>query len=75
MKRHDRSLTVGIDPKTWATGGDPATDKQKSFLSTLASEKGEEIDIDNIEKVTKILPQTRHVLTLVRVLLVQRLSV
>lgn len=39
------------DPKTWATGGDPATEKQKAFLSTLASEKGEDIDIDNIEKV------------------------
>ena len=40
------------DPKTWATGGDPATDKQKNFLSTLASEKGVDLDVNEVDKGT-----------------------
>lgn len=38
------------DPKTWATGDDPATEKQKSFLQTLAAEKGASVDVDTIGK-------------------------
>ncbi|KAJ3044716.1 BTB/POZ domain-containing protein kctd21 [Rhizophlyctis rosea] len=34
------------DPNTWATSGDPITDRQKAFLETLASSKGEEVDLD-----------------------------
>jgi hypothetical protein len=38
------------DPKTWATGGDPMTSKQKALLETLASEKGASVDIESLDK-------------------------
>jgi hypothetical protein len=39
------------DPDDWKTGGEPATDAQKSYLSTLATEAGEEPgDLDNLTK-------------------------
>ena len=34
------------DPETWVTGGEPATGPQKSYLSTLAREAGEEVPED-----------------------------
>ena len=38
-------------PSQWATGGEAPTDKQKSFVSTLAAEKGaENINPDEMNK-------------------------
>jgi hypothetical protein len=34
------------DPSQWTTGGEPMTGAQKSYLNTLATEAGEEIDED-----------------------------
>ena len=38
--------TAQKDPETWVTGGEPATGPQKSYLSTLAREAGEEVPDD-----------------------------
>ncbi|KPI34308.1 uncharacterized protein AB675_8981 [Cyphellophora attinorum] len=38
------------NPKTWATGADAPTEKQTSFLQTLAKEKGVEVDANNLNK-------------------------
>jgi hypothetical protein len=37
------------DPSTWATGDEPMTGPQRSYLSTLAQEAGEEIP-ENLTK-------------------------
>jgi hypothetical protein len=37
------------DPDNWTTGGEPLTGAQKSYLNTLASEAGEEVD-ENLTK-------------------------
>jgi hypothetical protein len=37
------------DPDEWKTGDEPMTGAQRSYLSTLATEAGEEVD----EKLTK----------------------
>jgi hypothetical protein len=38
-------------PENWATGGDPATDKQKGFLKVLEKQKGVEVgDVSEIGK-------------------------
>lgn len=37
------------DPKDWTTGDEPMTGAQKSYLTTLAEEAGEEVD-DNLTK-------------------------
>lgn len=34
------------DPSDWTTGGEDITGAQKSYLTTLAEEAGEEIDTD-----------------------------
>lgn len=34
------------DPANWTTGGEPATGAQQSYLNTLASEAGEEVEGD-----------------------------
>lgn len=34
------------DPSDWVTGGEPATGPQRSYLSTLAQEAGEEVPED-----------------------------
>jgi hypothetical protein len=34
------------DPKDWVTGDEPATGPQRSYLSTLASEAGEDVPDD-----------------------------
>ena len=39
------------DPDDWKTGGEPATEAQKSYLATLATEAGE--DAGNLESLTK----------------------
>ncbi len=37
------------DPKDWVTGDEPMTGAQKSYLSTLSEEAGEEMD-ENLNK-------------------------
>lgn len=37
------------DPEDWKTGDEPMTGAQRSYLHTLASEAGEEVD-DNLTK-------------------------
>ncbi len=37
-------------PESWATGADAPTEKQKSFLSTLATSKGVDIDPSSVSK-------------------------
>ena len=39
------------DPDEWKTGGEPATEAQKSYLGTLATEAGE--DPGDLENLTK----------------------
>ena len=39
------------DPNDWKTGGEPITEAQKSYLQTLATEAGEEVD--GVEDLTK----------------------
>jgi len=34
------------DPDKWTTGGEPMTGAQKSYLNTLATEAGEEVEED-----------------------------
>ena len=38
------------NPKSWTTGSDAPTEKQTSFLQTLAKEKGVEVDANNLNK-------------------------
>lgn len=38
------------NPKSWATGEDAPTQKQTSFISTLASEKGVQVDANSLNK-------------------------
>ena len=38
------------DPKTWTTGNDAPTDKQKGFLQTLANDKNVNINPDSLNK-------------------------
>jgi hypothetical protein len=46
----ERDQTNAIkDPEDWTTGDEPMTGAQKSYLTTLATEAGEEID----ENMTK----------------------
>jgi hypothetical protein len=44
----DQSNTVK-DPDEWTTGDEPMTGAQRSYLHTLASEAGEEVD-ENLTK-------------------------
>lgn len=44
----DESNTIK-DPETWTTGDEPMTGAQKSYLSTLSEEAGEEFD-ENLTK-------------------------
>ena len=41
----DASNTIK-DPDEWTTGGEPMTGAQESYLHTLASEAGEEVEED-----------------------------
>ncbi|WP_151526682.1 DUF3072 domain-containing protein [Serinicoccus kebangsaanensis] len=38
------------DPEDWATGDDPATEAQKSYLDRLASAAGEQIPAEGLTK-------------------------
>lgn len=38
------------NPQSWATGSDPPTEKQTSFLQTLSKEKGVELDATSLNK-------------------------
>lgn len=38
------------DPEDWATGDEPITGPQQSYLSTLAQEAGEQLDLSNMTK-------------------------
>ena len=38
------------NPKSWATGDDAPTQKQTSFISTLAAEKGVQVDANSLNK-------------------------
>jgi len=44
-QRQPASNTVK-DPDQWKTGDEPMTGAQRSYLSTLASEAGEQVDED-----------------------------
>jgi hypothetical protein len=38
------------DPEQWVTGDEPSTGPQQSYLSTLAQQKGEDIDPTELTK-------------------------
>ena len=38
------------DPKYWVTGDEPPTGPQESYLTTLAQEAGEEVDVSERNK-------------------------
>ncbi|HWG93468.1 MAG TPA: DUF3072 domain-containing protein [Mycobacteriales bacterium] len=38
------------DPADWVTGDEPATGPQQSYLSTLAQQAGEEVDVSSLDK-------------------------
>jgi hypothetical protein len=38
------------DPEDWVTGDEPATGPQQSYVSTLAQEAGEQVDVENLDK-------------------------
>ncbi|KAL8789923.1 MAG: hypothetical protein Q9195_006584 [Heterodermia aff. obscurata] len=38
------------NPSQWTTGSDPPTEKQKSFLSTLAASKNADVDPSSLNK-------------------------
>jgi hypothetical protein len=42
--------TARKDPDDWVTGDEPATGPQRSYLSTLAHEAGEDIETDDLTK-------------------------
>lgn len=38
------------DPSDWVTGDEPTTGPQESYLSTLAQEAGEDVDVAGLTK-------------------------
>lgn len=38
------------DPSDWATGQEPPTGPQESYLSTLAQEAGQDVDVQGLTK-------------------------
>jgi hypothetical protein len=38
------------DPSQWVTGDEPPTGPQESYLTTLAQEAGEEVDVQSLNK-------------------------
>jgi len=38
------------DPADWVTGDEPPTGPQESYLSTLAQEAGEDVDVQSLNK-------------------------
>ena len=50
MTTDDRSSRAAKDPEDWATGDEPMTGPQKSYLQTLAQEAGESRPPDDLSK-------------------------
>lgn len=50
------------DPDDWATGDEPMTGPQRSYLHTLAQQAGEEAPSDNLSKAdaSKRIDELRH---------------
>ena len=38
------------DPSDWVTGDEPATGPQQSYLSTLAQQAGEDVEVQDLTK-------------------------
>jgi Tfp pilus assembly protein PilN len=38
------------DPHDWVTGDEPATGPQQSYLTTLAQQKGEQVEVEGLTK-------------------------
>jgi hypothetical protein len=38
------------DPADWVTGDEPATGPQQSYLTTLAQEAGQQVEVDGLSK-------------------------
>jgi hypothetical protein len=38
------------DPADWVTGAEPATGPQQSYLTTLAQQAGEHVEVDGLDK-------------------------
>ena len=59
---------IDRDPDEWATGDEPMTAAQRSYLDTLAREAGEELPADltkaeaseHIDRLQKNSPRTGH---------------
>ena len=52
-KRRDSANSPGNpakDPDDWKTGDEPLTGAQRSYIETLATEAGEQIETDNLTK-------------------------
>ncbi len=51
MADHEHTFGNPIkDPDDWKTGDEPPTGPQASYLSTLAQEAGEDVDLDHLNK-------------------------
>lgn len=58
--RNDADQGVRKDPDHWATGEEPATASQRSYLQTLAQDTGRDID-ENLTKAdaSKLIDELR----------------
>lgn len=45
-QEHAGESNTRKDPERWTTGGEPMTGAQRSYLTTLAEEAGEEVNDD-----------------------------
>lgn len=61
MARKRQTSNLEKDPSTWATGQEPMTDAQKSYLHTLADGAGKHVD-DSLSKgeASKKIDELRH---------------
>lgn len=61
MARKQQTSNLEKDPSTWATGQEPMTDAQKSYLHTLADGAGKQVD-DHMTKgeASKKIDELRH---------------
>lgn len=48
--QNDERSTAAKDPDEWVTGGEPVTGAQASYLTTLAREAGEDVEVDALTK-------------------------
>jgi hypothetical protein len=56
----DRSNTIK-DPDNWTTGDEPMTGAQESYLNTLATEAGEQVEEDLTKaEASKKIDELRH---------------